>query len=105
MAGVGVVGGQVHARGRRPPRLGDTDREDRVLAAVLPVRGLEDEPVAVAAGRLPADAVPDLDPVRAANVWRFFSISGRDGNDEVPSISAGIRARFSGSSASRLFQS
>ena len=49
VARVGVVDGELDARRRRAVRLGDADREDRVAAAVLAVRGDEDEPVAVGA--------------------------------------------------------
>jgi hypothetical protein len=42
---------------------------------------------------------------RSAYVARFFSISGRDGKEELPSISSGMIERTPGSTASRLFQS
>ena len=44
-------------------------------------------------------------PVRSTKVARLRSISGRDGKYELPSIRPGMSDRFSGSSASRLFQS
>ena len=44
-------------------------------------------------------------PVRAAKVSRLACISGRDGKFELPSMKSGMIARFSVSSARRLFQS
>jgi hypothetical protein len=44
-------------------------------------------------------------PVRSAKAAMLRSISGRDGNSDVPSIRSGMSARFAGSSARRLFQS
>ena len=41
----------------------------------------------------------------SAKVARFVSISGREGNDELPSMIPGISAERSGSSERRLFQS
>ena len=65
-AGVRVVGGQLDPRRRRRVRLGDADGEDRDPGAVLAVRRLEDEALAVrallAAGRRPAAVVADPGP-------------------------------------------
>ena len=44
-------------------------------------------------------------PVRRTNSTRPASISAREGNSELPSMSPGITPRFSGSYAMRLLKS
>ena len=61
-ARVHVVPRVLDARDRRLPGLGDADREHRGAAAVLAVGGLQHEPVLLAARRLPAAPVADLEP-------------------------------------------
>ena len=54
-----VVRDVLDARNRHLQRVGDADGEHRDLAPVLAVRRGQDEAVLLAAGRLPAAAVPD----------------------------------------------